>query len=177
MHVRRVVTGVNADGKSTFAHDGPPPRAHDFVNIPQHASSIIWATDGVEALPIAGDDPTPLLTSVIPRAGETRMLVVDLPPDSVFDSSGFDHQAALAEQSEQSPGLFDHFEEPGSQFHATPTVDYIVVLEGELALVLDEGETIVRAGDVVVQNATRHAWSNRTDKPARIAGVLVGITR
>jgi uncharacterized cupin superfamily protein len=57
--------------------------------------------------------------------------------------------------------------------HRTETVDYGIVLEGELVLILDEGETTVRAGDIVIQRGTNHGWSNRSDKNCRIAFILI----
>jgi uncharacterized cupin superfamily protein len=178
MNVRRIVTGVNAHGKSIFVTDGPAPRSHDFVHIPDHSSTIVWATSGTETAPNSGADPTPRLESVVPGPGATTLLVVQFPPDAVFASERFDSEAAFREQRDVSPGLFEHFEEPGSPFHATPTVDYIMLLSGELWLVLDEGrETLVRAGDIVIQNGTRHAWQNRSGSPATMVGVLVGATR
>ena len=71
MKARRIVTGVDANGKSTFVSDGPPPRSHDFVHVPGHSSTIVWATDGSERAPNAGDDPTPRETVTLdsPRNG------------------------------------------------------------------------------------------------------------
>jgi quercetin dioxygenase-like cupin family protein len=57
--------------------------------------------------------------------------------------------------------------------HRTNTLDYAVVLCGEIWAVLDEGEVLLKAGDVLVQRGTSHAWSNRTDRPARVAFVLI----
>ena len=59
-------------------------------------------------------------------------------------------------------------------FHRTDSLDYAVVLEGEITLLVDEGEATMRAGDVAVQRATSHAWSNRTDRTARVLFVLIG---
>jgi mannose-6-phosphate isomerase-like protein (cupin superfamily) len=102
------------------------------------------------------------------------MLVVRFPPDSVMADPAFDPEAAGAEQAAELPGLVERFEADG--FHTTPTVDFVIVLEGELVLELDDGvETTVRRGDIVIQKATRHAWHNRADVPAVIAGVLLGI--
>ena len=61
--------------------------------------------------------------------------------------------------------------QPG--FHQTDTIDYAIVLEGEVYAVLDEGETLMRAGDLLIQRGTHHAWSNRTDKPCRMAFILI----
>ncbi|MCW3000724.1 MAG: cupin [Conexibacter sp.] len=173
MHLRRIVTGVDAAGASTLVHDGPAPRNHDMVHTPGMASTIVWAT---EAPPTAGaDDPTPALSSVIPGPNATVLLVVDFPPESVMMSEDFDPEASFREQSAASPGLLECFEPDHPGFHTTPTVDYVILLDGELHLELDNGEeTLVRAGDIVVQNATRHAWHNRTASPARFAVVLVG---
>jgi quercetin dioxygenase-like cupin family protein len=74
------------------------------------------------------------------------------------------------------PGLAERFDPDDPGMHSTPTVDYAVVLEGEVWLVMAGGEgTLLRRGDVVIQNATRHAWRNRSERPATIATVLVGI--
>jgi quercetin dioxygenase-like cupin family protein len=58
-------------------------------------------------------------------------------------------------------------------FHKTNTIDYVVVLEGEIWALMDEGELLMKAGDVLVQRGTNHAWSNRTDKPAYVMFVLI----
>jgi quercetin dioxygenase-like cupin family protein len=62
---------------------------------------------------------------------------------------------------------------PHPLMHRTDTVDYGIVLSGEIYLVLDKQETLLKAGDVVVQRGTNHAWSNRSDKPCRMAFILV----
>ena len=62
-------------------------------------------------------------------------------------------------------------------FHQTDTVDYALVLEGEVYAVLDEDETLMRAGDVLIQRGTHHAWSNRSDKPCRMAFILIDAER
>lgn len=171
MELRRIVTGER-NGRSTIVDDGPPPRTHDFRHVPGHASAIVWASDPPAGDP-GGEDPTPRLRSVIRGPGSATFLVVQLPPDSVFTAEDFDADLAFAEQDRVTPGLLAHFE-PGTGFHATPTVDYMVMLRGELWLVLDEGETRVAPGDVVVQNGTRHAWQNRGETPATFAVVMVG---
>jgi mannose-6-phosphate isomerase-like protein (cupin superfamily) len=174
---RRIVTGTDSDGRNVIASDGAPTRYREFVHIPGQTSAIVWATDGTETVPISGEDPTPGVTSVVPGPGGTVIILVDLPPDSVYATEGVDPVAGAAELALASPGLLEHFEE-GSTFHATPTVDYMILLDGELWLVVDDGEeTLVKAGDIVIQNANRHAWQNRSDSPARFACILVGTAR
>ncbi len=89
-------------------------------------------------------------------------MVVTFPPGSVFQSSAFDPNKAVQEQLQATPGLTELFEpnEPG--MHTTPTVDYGIVLEGEIWLELDNGKlSKLKKHDIVVQNGTRHAWRNR----------------
>lgn len=171
--LRRVVTGHDSDGASMVALDTAPPRSDAFRHIPGMMSRLVWATDAAPALPFAGADPTPAVASMVPPAGGTRFLVVTFPPDSVFASPRFDPAAAVAENLALNPGLAERFEADG--MHATPTVDYGIVLDGEIWLELDDGRAeLLRPHDVVVQNGTRHAWRNKSGRPATLAFVLIG---
>ena len=102
------------------------------------------------------------------------MLVLTFPPDAVFQSPSFDPRAAAAENLKVSPGLAERFEPNGK--HTTPTIDYGIVLDGEIWLELEDGvDTCLRPFDVFVQNGTRHAWRNKSSRPATFAVVLVGV--
>ena len=102
-------------------------------------------------------------------------MIVRFPPDSVFRDPGFDAAAADAEQRVASPGIPELIEPGNPGMHTTPTVDYGVVLAGEVWLELDDGAlTCLRPGDTVVQNGTRHAWRNLSGEPATLAVVMVG---
>lgn len=171
--IRRVVTGHDPQGQATVAEDGIAPRSHAFQHIPGMAQTVVWATPAVPRLPYDGRDPTPTLSSIVPGPGETRLLMVTFPPDSVFLSPGFDGAAAQRENLSVSPGLGELFEPDG--MHRTPTVDYGIVLDGEIWLELDEGRAeLLGRHDVVVQNGTRHAWRNKSTRPAIMAFVLIG---
>jgi quercetin dioxygenase-like cupin family protein len=104
----------------------------------------IWSTDAMPA-PIAAAEPDPTLTAVTvpPPPNGTKIRINVLPPGAV------------------------------SPVHRTQTVDYGIVLDGEVVLVLDDSETVLRAGDVVVQRGTNHRWENRSAQTARMAFVLV----
>lgn len=172
--MRRVVTGTDASGRAVIALDAPPPRTDVFSTIPGLVSRMIWATTAESSLPVDGKDPTPAVTSFVPSPGGTRMLVLTFPPDTVFQSPDFDPQAAAAENLKVSPGLAERFEPDGK--HTTPTIDYGIVLDGEIWLELEDGiETCLKPFDTFVQNATRHAWRNKSDRPATFAVVLVGV--
>ena len=89
-----------------------------------------------------------------------------------------DLQAALAETEEKLPGLLAHVEPDNPGMHTTDTIDFEVVLSGEVILELDDGvEKVLRPGDTVVQNGTRHRWSNRGTQPAVMALFMVGAHR
>ena len=176
LSIRRVVTGHSNEGLSIIALDSPPPRSQAYRHIPGMVSRLAWATPATPTLPFSGGDPTPAVASIVPGVGETRFLVVTFPPDSVFFSPDFDPQAAAAENLAISPGLAERFEPDGK--HTTDTVDYGVVLDGEIWLELEDGQTTpLRRHDVVVQNGTRHAWRNKSDRTATLAFVLIGAQR
>lgn len=172
---RRVVTNINTVGKAILQSDGVPPWSKEMVHTPGFASSFIWATSPAPKIPTSGDDPTDTATSIVPGPGETRFLVVTFPPDSVFADPAIDFAKANQEQAEESPGLVELFEPDHPGVHTTPTIDYGIVLDGEIWLELDDGKTIhLKEHDVVVQNGTRHAWRNKGETPTTMAFVLIG---
>jgi len=175
MDVRRVVTGRSEAGKSVFVSDGGPPVASKFQHVPGMAVTLAWETPLDTRLPSAGKDPTPASTSRVPAPGGTTLLYVTFPPDSVRMTKDFDRAAAAAESLRLLPGLAETFEPSAPGMHTTDTVDYGVLLEGELTLDLDDGVARdLKVHDVVVQNGTRHAWRNKSSGPATMLFVLIG---
>ncbi len=162
-----MVTGEGGEGRPAILNDGPLPRFVERRAIPGMDDGVVWSTG-----PEEGDS----VSSVVPGPGETRFLTVTLPPASAFESPDFDPAAAAAEDAEVVPGLAELFDPEDPGMHATPTVDYVIVLAGEVWLELDGGEeTLVRQGDLVVQGGVRHAWRNKSDAPATLATVMVGV--
>lgn len=156
-HVRRIVTGVDATGRSAVVADAP-------VAVP----GGLWLTPAAPASTNAAD---PLPTGALPRvpapgSGGTALLVADISPGlpTVPDVDAL-RSAGLIVTADR---LARH-----PHFHATATLDYCVCLEGEVTCVLDDGEAVLQPGDVLVQRGTQHAWLNRTDRPARMLFVLV----
>lgn len=172
--MRRVVTGV-IDGKSVILDDGEPAHRHEYAGWPGHATAVLWATAPLPTLPVRIEQqPEPGMV-VSPAPGETRLMIVRFPPEAVFADPRFDGPGYEKEASVHLKGLIDAFEADGSGFHTTRSVDYDVVLEGEIWLELDDGEeTLLQQGDIVVQGGTRHAWRNRSDRDATMLFVLVG---
>jgi len=175
MNVRRIVTGRDGNGKSVLVEAGAPPRHRDYVAHPGFAETLVWATDLTPTLPQSGVDPTLSVTSFIPPPGGSRLLLVTLPPDAVALDRSFDGPAAFAEHRQFSPGITEAMEPDNPGMHITPTIDYVIVLEGEVWLELDDGREIqLRPTDIVIQNGTRHAWRNKSARTATIAAVLLG---
>ena len=177
MQIRRVVTGHDTNGKSIIRSDERLERSFD--TLPGFVNTLLWATDGV---PKVGSphcaDPVPTVTNYLPGPGATRLMIVTLPPDASMMSPGFDGAAYAAELAQKVPGLADVFEPDCPGMHTSDTVDYGVLLDGEVWLELDEQREIaVAPHDVVVQNGTRHAWRNKSARPATLLFVLIGAAR
>lgn len=139
------------------------------------AYTLVWSTEPGDDLDSASVDRTVAAASVLPAPGGTRFIVLQLPPNSSMGSADFDPVAAGAEQFENLPGMAELFEPEAPGKHRTPTIDYVIVTAGELYLEQDNEETKLNVGDVVVQVGSRHSWSVRTEGPASIAAVLVGM--
>jgi mannose-6-phosphate isomerase-like protein (cupin superfamily) len=173
---RRVVTWA-VDGKSVIVSDGPAPNSHSYRGLPGFRSSIIWGTPSPPSIRLPADEPAPPRVQVVPAAGETRLMIFTFPPVSVFSSPDFDPALTHREQAEHIPGLADTFESEDPAMHATKSIDYAVVLEGEVWLELDDGVTThLRTGDIVIQGAARHAWRNKGTEPVKLLFVLIGAT-
>ncbi|MEU3617923.1 cupin domain-containing protein [Streptomyces sp. NPDC006872] len=173
--MRRIVTGHDQDGKSVVLSDGPPPRVSEFESLPGWRSVLHWATGPDLTGAESGQDSTPDVKSFLPEPGGTRFVVLTFPPDSAMASPDFDPVAFGREQLEKAPGIAEHMEPDSPGMHRTPTLDYAIVLDGEVTLELDDGAlTPLTAGDVVIQSGTRHGWRNPGHRPATLAFVMIG---
>ncbi len=174
---RRIVTGHNAAGQAVILEDAPPPRTARVGGPAGPMFYEVWNTRATPA-PIDRASGEPAEDGIIlapPRNG-TRIRVLDIYPDDPGLGSMSAEQARAHFAEVGAAGASSHTGGADSRhafMHRTETVDYGIVLQGEIVLILDEGETTVRAGDIVVQRGTNHGWSNRTDKPCRIAFVLI----
>jgi len=178
MQVRRVVTGIGPEGRSGVVSDAPAPRSVNYTTVPGFASALLWSTPAGAAVGKGQPKDDSPEISFVPGPGETRLMIVSFPPDAVMMRPDFDGAAFGAEFARNAPGLAESFEMEHPGMHTTNSIDYDVVLEGEIVLELDDGrEVTLRQHDVAVQHGTRHAWRNRTDKPAKMLFVLVGAQR
>jgi hypothetical protein len=178
MKVRRVVAGTAADGRSRVFQDAQAPRAVEFDSVPGFAATLLWAASAQEQLaPGAPRDRTEA-AGFAPGQGESVLMFVTFPPDAVMMRADFDGAAFGAEFAQKVPGLAETFEIDHPGMHTTESIDYDVVLEGEITLELDDGAQVtLRRHDVAVQHGNRHAWRNLSDKPATMLFVLMGARR
>ena len=142
---RRIVTGHDAGGKSVILSDGPPPQHHEMRGVSVGAEFFeMW--NASRAVPILtsveASEPNEREFTIMPVAGHLLRILDIYPP-----------------------------KDGGKRtvMHRTKTLDYVVVIEGEVILLLDDSEVALKAGDVVVQRGTNHAWENRSEKIARAA--------
>jgi mannose-6-phosphate isomerase-like protein (cupin superfamily) len=175
MQVRRVVTGQTADGTSVFASD----EVMDPITLrllPGAEFHRLWGSDDTVELPVDGLAGQP--SQYFPPATGFRFGYFSLAPDSVGLPADLDVGAALTEMAERLPGMADVMERGDPGMHRTDTVDFLSVVSGEVVLELDDGaERLLKPGDCVIQNGTRHAWRNRGTEPCVILVVLVGAQR
>jgi quercetin dioxygenase-like cupin family protein len=142
--IRRIVTGHDANGIAKVLLDGPATNAKRPS--PGTVSTLIWSTDATPAAIPVGEgveDCGARILGTAPPAGGTRFAVIDFPPGN------------------------------NPHMHRTESIDYVIVLEGEIDMEMDDSRVTLRQGDVMVQRGTNHAWTNRGDRRARVAFVLI----
>jgi quercetin dioxygenase-like cupin family protein len=156
--VRRVVTGLNEDGQSVVVIDDVSPHTTCQANTDQFVVTQLWRTAETPA-----DNSGPAIDipsadlPVAPAQNGSVFRTVEFPPDSAWRAPGIEGE-----------------EMARRQIHATESIDYCIVLSGEIWAVLDAQETKLSTGDVLVQRGTNHAWSNRSNESCLIAFVLIG---
>jgi len=158
---RRVLTG-HRGGKSVVLSD-QRREPYKFKTVAGFEHTYMWSTNGtLESDPDKVEKELP--KSALPYTNGSLLQIVTFPAAKATASTS-DVQVAQ-EFFTRLPGLADTFECDGSQMHVTQTVDYAILLDGELWLELDDAETVhLAAGDIVVQQATRHGWRNKGEHP------------
>lgn len=175
MNIRCVVTGRHSSGKSVFVKDSAVEPI-TLTNAPGLEFHRLWGADAIPALP--SDGAPPPFPRYFPPAGGFRFGFFTVPPESKTITDPATLLATFAELQSKLPGLAEVLEPMNPGMHTTDTVDFDVVLSGEVFLELDAGaEVHLKPGDCVIQNGTRHAWHNRSASPCVIAVALVGAFR
>ena len=164
---RRVITGHDAKGRAIIVADEPAPNTK-VRSVTGLTSTLLWATEATPADISTSADPTRGDRGVAPPDNGSVLRIVDFPPEPK-GGPAIDNAAMKKEM-----GL-DGGTKPARHpyMHRTRSIDYAIVLEGEIDMLLDDSEVHLKAGDVLIQVGTNHAWVNNSDKPCRIAFVLI----
>lgn len=167
--IRRVVTGHTADGRSTILSD-EKVQAMTFPVWPARGVANMWSLDRIPADNTPAGLPEGGKPKSLPGHGGTAFHIMQIPPESDLESMTEENRKIATTPVTQ---LAPHFLKRGSQrfygMHATNSVDYIVVLKGEVTYLYDEGETVLRPFDTVIQRGTNRGWINRGTEPALVA--------
>ena len=169
--VRRVVTGHDRNGKSKFLSDGLAPNIKEMASMPGLALTDLWET-ATPASNLGDEDAAARPVRLEPPSGGTILRIVEFPPDAAWRDSA-DARAAF---DSIGAGHAKDQKSADPMMHKTATVDYIIVLKGEIWAIMDTGETLLKPGDILVQRGTNHSWSVRGNEPCIIAAVLVSAT-
>lgn len=175
MNIRRVVAGNDSTGRSVFLSDDVVPHAHDYQHLPGQAHARVWFNQEAPSTTAPTEETTSETGPIFPAPGGASFIVVQYAPDAVAMDPGFDGAQAGAEFGRYLPDLAVAMDPEVPGMHRTQSVDFGIVLDGEIWLELDDGqETKLERGDTIVQLAGRHAWRNKSDQPATLAFVLTG---
>jgi quercetin dioxygenase-like cupin family protein len=168
--IRRIVTGIDEQGRSVFLEDGPSPAQSLIPERPGYRVTNLWRT--VAGGAVDAPDGITEMSGVLPPPGGTVIRIIDWPPlpedpvelrrvmDLTFARAFPDAHRAVSEG--EHPGM-----------HTTATIDYAIVLEGEVFAIVEQEERLMKQGDVLIQRGTRHAWANRSGKSVKVAFILV----
>jgi mannose-6-phosphate isomerase-like protein (cupin superfamily) len=172
--IHRVVTGHDADSKAIIASNGPLPTVVEIQAIPGTVFHEVWETRATPApLDNAADPTTGALKLPPPKQG-TRIRFVDIPPDTEeFLAHGAARMRDAFTQAGDAAASTVERSSPHPLMHRTESIDYGVVIDGEMTLVLDDSEVLLKPGSVVIQRGTNHAWANRSGRPCRMLFVLI----
>lgn len=172
--IHRVVTGHDENGNAIITHNGPLSTLMDLEAVPGTRFHEIWNTSATPAVINNGDDPTIGPVTLPPPKNGTRIRFVDIPPDTnEFLNNGHEKMQGMFESVGDNHASTVKKDSPHPLMHRTQSIDYGIVIEGELTLIVDDDEVDLKPGSVVVQRGTNHAWANRTDKMCRILFILV----
>lgn len=165
---RRIVVADRQAGKSCLISDSPSPDVCVDPARPGFASQRMWVTDGTPAKIVM--ETLHLPRSIEPPRNGSVLSVVTFPPDAVWKGKVGEPEVRGYFRSMGSPGASTYSPQaPHPYMQKTRTLDFCIVQEGEIVLVLDTQEVLLKTGDFVVQRGTNHAWSNRSNKPAVVA--------
>lgn len=174
--IRRVITGHDQNGKAVVIEDGLAPAVRTNPLRPGHISVDLWKTAAAPyVLHATEPDPTAGPKQIHPLPNGTVFRISEIAPetDAIRNMSPEQSRAVFAAMGNESASTAGKKIGRHPFMHRTETVDYAVVLKGEITMLLDDQDVVLKEGDVVIQRGTNHGWSNRSDKPALMLYVLI----
>lgn len=172
---RRIVTGHDAQGKAIIISDAPPVHTQLVGGIGGPTFFEVWHTSETPAfIPAWPQEPDEQGLVLPPPKSGTRIRVIEFPPEGeeIRKLNPTDAAAKFRSMGDEGASTSDDAA-PHPLMHRTKTVDYGIVLEGEITLVLDRAEATIQAGDIIIQNGTNHAWANRSGSICRMVFILI----
>jgi mannose-6-phosphate isomerase-like protein (cupin superfamily) len=166
--IRRVVTGLDADNKASTLFDSRVPLKPGPYGI---AAVNLWITDSYPPALTFKDDPATKPIGISPPDNGTKLRVVEFPPLDAATEAKMEPNFLMKSLGDHAPARGLPVKHP--LMHRTRSLDYAVVLSGEIDMMLDDSLVHLKPGDVVVQQATNHGWINRGTQPCRILFVLM----
>jgi len=167
--MRRVVTGHDKKGRSVFLQDGLAKNIKEMASMPGLALTDLWETGDAPASNEGKEDAAKRPVRLEPPKGGTIVRIVEFPPDSAWR----DKADANAAFNSIGAGHAKDKHNADPMMHKTSTVDYIIVLKGQIYAIMEKGETLLKEGDILIQRGTNHSWSVRGKKPCIVAAILV----
>ena len=175
---RVLLTRIEEDGNSSFVERiATATVEYDDDRNPIFKGTVLWGTaDGIPSVG-KGQNPDLVSDTWFPGPGGVRFVFFTFLPKT--EGAGGVDRYRVDEMSAESemPGLAESFDPARPGMHISDTVDFVTVLSGEMYMVMDNGETLMKAGDAFVMRGGWHAWRNESDSPCTVAGVLVGAHR
>jgi uncharacterized cupin superfamily protein len=167
---RRIVTIDDERSKSVAIADGPAPNRLIDPARPGYSSAQIWVTDATPAQISHAHDALSRMHGIVPPTHGSVCRIITLPPDDGFRGKVGPKEIEAFFRTAGAPNASTYSATaPHPYMQKTRTLDFCLILEGEVTLVLDTEEVALSAGDTVVQRGTNHAWSNRSSRPCTIA--------
>ena len=177
--IRRIVTGHDENGKAVVIADGPTPGVKTTPNRPGVIFHNMWTTTTAPARFDEPKEATSVDLPLPPPSSGTTFRLIEFPPEAQVEQVD-DETAKKAFQEYGADGALqhgeaeeDHSKNKHAFMHRTETVDYAICLSGEMTMLLDDSEVVMKPGDVMIQRGTNHAWANRGSEYCTMAFVLI----
>jgi mannose-6-phosphate isomerase-like protein (cupin superfamily) len=169
--IRRIVTGKDATGKAIAMIDAVATAVHRREETGV-TNTLLWVTDSIPADLSNREDTANRKIGIVPPPGGTIFRVIEFAPEREV-KAGYETRLRIFQGIGLAPEGESRDKPRHPAMHRTKTIDYALILSGEIDMLLDDSEIHLKPGDVVIQRGTNHAWVNRGNTPSQVAFILV----